>query len=45
MALESQGKIADGVIYNPVSDELFTAERGYGAFFNDRRFAFLLDAD
>ncbi|MBX4335841.1 inositol monophosphatase family protein [Bartonella raoultii] len=37
IALESQGKIVAGVIYNPVSDELFTAERGSGAFFNDRR--------
>ncbi|WP_455473994.1 inositol monophosphatase family protein [Bartonella sp. B30(2025)] len=37
IALESQGQIAAGVIYNPVSDELFTAERGKGAFFNDRR--------
>ncbi|WP_455476267.1 inositol monophosphatase family protein [Bartonella sp. B17] len=37
IALESQGQIAAGVIYNPISDELFTAERGNGAFFNDRR--------
>lgn len=26
-----------GVIYNPVSNELFVAERGRGAFLNDRR--------
>ena len=26
-----------GVVYNPVLDELFTAERGKGAFLNDRR--------
>ena len=25
-----------GLIYNPVNDELFTAERGKGAFLNDR---------
>ena len=25
------------LVYNPVSDELFTAERGSGAFVNDRR--------
>jgi myo-inositol-1(or 4)-monophosphatase len=25
------------VIYNPISDELFTAERGKGAFLNDHR--------
>src|SRR5262249_58754735 len=26
-----------GVVYNPVNDELFTAERGKGAFLNDQR--------
>ncbi len=37
IALERQGEIVAGVIYNPVMDELFTAERGSGAFMNDRR--------
>ncbi|MCZ2328832.1 inositol monophosphatase family protein [Bartonella sp. F02] len=37
IALESQGQVVAGVIYNPVMDELFTAERGRGAFLNDRR--------
>ncbi|WP_439271469.1 inositol monophosphatase family protein [Pseudochrobactrum sp. HB0163] len=37
IALERQGQIVAGVIYNPASDELFTAERGGGAFLNDRR--------
>ncbi|MEO1749838.1 MAG: inositol monophosphatase family protein [Pseudomonadota bacterium] len=37
IALESQGVLRAAVIYNPVSDELFTAERGDGAFLNDRR--------
>lgn len=37
VALERQGKLVAGVVYNPVSDELFTAERGSGAFLNDRR--------
>ncbi|WP_336278544.1 inositol monophosphatase family protein [Bartonella sp. CB175] len=37
IALESQGQIVAGVVYNPIGDELFTAERGGGAFFNDRR--------
>ena len=37
IALERQGKIAAGLVYNPIADELFTAERGSGAFVNDRR--------
>lgn len=37
LALERQGQIVAGVVYNPVTDELFTAEKGSGAFLNDRR--------
>ncbi|MCT7377269.1 inositol monophosphatase family protein [Chelativorans salis] len=37
IALERQGQIVAGVIYNPAMDELYSAERGGGAFFNDRR--------
>jgi myo-inositol-1(or 4)-monophosphatase len=37
IGLERSGSIVAGVIYNPVTDELFTAERGKGAFLNDRR--------
>ncbi|MEW5422424.1 inositol monophosphatase family protein [Amorphus sp. 3PC139-8] len=37
IALERQGQIMAGVILNPVSDELYVAERGRGAFLNDRR--------
>lgn len=37
IALERQGELMAGVIYNPVTDELFTAERGRGAYVNDRR--------
>lgn len=37
IALEVDGKLQNGVIYNPVSEELFTASRGQGAFVNDRR--------
>ncbi len=37
IALERDGQIVAGVIYNPVMDELYTAERGRGAFLNDRR--------
>ena len=37
IALERQGQMVAGVIYNPAMDELYTAERGGGAFLNDRR--------
>jgi myo-inositol-1(or 4)-monophosphatase len=37
IALERQGQLVAGVVYNPVMDELYTAERGGGAFMNDRR--------
>ncbi|MBZ0216918.1 MAG: inositol monophosphatase [Fimbriimonadaceae bacterium] len=37
IGLERDGEIVAGVIYNPVTDELFTAEKGSGAFLNDRR--------
>jgi myo-inositol-1(or 4)-monophosphatase len=37
IGLERSGTMVAGVIYNPVTDELFTAERGKGAFLNDRR--------
>jgi myo-inositol-1(or 4)-monophosphatase len=37
IALERDGDVVAGVIYNPVSDELYTADRGKGAFLNDRR--------
>ena len=37
IALERQGQLVAGVIYNPAMDELYTAERGGGAFINDRR--------
>ena len=37
VALEREGEIVAGVIYNPASDELYTAEKGKGAFLNDRR--------
>jgi myo-inositol-1(or 4)-monophosphatase len=29
--------IVAGLVYNPISDELFTAERGKGAFLNNQR--------
>lgn len=37
IGLEREGKLVAGCIYNPISNELFTAERGKGAFLNDRR--------
>jgi myo-inositol-1(or 4)-monophosphatase len=30
------GEIVAGVMYNPAMDELYTAERGGGAFLNER---------
>jgi myo-inositol-1(or 4)-monophosphatase len=37
IALERNGEVVAGVIFNPATDELFTAEKGGGAFLNDRR--------
>jgi myo-inositol-1(or 4)-monophosphatase len=37
IALERGGAIVAGVVYNPANDEMFLAERGKGAFLNDRR--------
>lgn len=37
IALEREGELIAGLIYNPVTHETFTAEKGKGAFFNDRR--------
>lgn len=37
IALEHKGEIVAAVIYNPVSDEMFTAEKGGGAWLNDAR--------
>src|SRR6516225_2730643 len=37
IGLERDGVVVAGLIYNPANDELFTAERGKGAFLNDRR--------
>lgn len=37
IALEREGVIVAGVIYNPANEELFVAERGKGAFLNDQR--------
>jgi myo-inositol-1(or 4)-monophosphatase len=37
IALERNGAIVAGLIYNPANDDLFIAERGKGAFLNDKR--------
>ncbi|HRH20422.1 MAG TPA: inositol monophosphatase family protein [Brevundimonas sp.] len=37
VALEREGEIQAGVIYNPIINELFWAEKGKGAFLNDAR--------
>ena len=37
IALEREGQLICGIVYNPISDELFYAEKGKGAFMNDRR--------
>jgi myo-inositol-1(or 4)-monophosphatase len=37
MALEREGQLVSGVIYNPITDEMFTAERSHGAYLNNKR--------
>ncbi len=37
IALEREGEIVAGLIFNPANQETFTAERGKGAYLNDRR--------
>jgi len=37
VGLEREGQIVAGVIYDPAKDELFVAERGKGAYLNNRR--------
>lgn len=37
IALEEAGEIVSAVIYEPTRDELFWAEKGKGAYLNDRR--------
>jgi myo-inositol-1(or 4)-monophosphatase len=37
IALRHQGRLESAVIYDPVHDEMFTADRGAGALLNDRR--------
>jgi myo-inositol-1(or 4)-monophosphatase len=37
IALTVKGQITQGVIFDPLKNELFTASRGNGAYLNDRR--------
>lgn len=37
VALQREGELVAGIIYNPANGDIFTAERGKGAFYNDRR--------
>lgn len=37
IALEHKGTIVAGVVYDPVKDEMFYAEKGFGAFVNESR--------
>jgi myo-inositol-1(or 4)-monophosphatase len=37
IALERRAELIAGVVYDPIKDELFCAEKGAGAYLNDRR--------
>ena len=37
IGLEREGQMVSGVIYNPVTDDLYTAEKGHGAYLNNKR--------
>jgi myo-inositol-1(or 4)-monophosphatase len=37
IALQRESELVAGLIFNPANGDLFTAEKGKGAFFNDRR--------
>ena len=37
IALERDGDVFAGVVYEPIHDEMFIAEKGTGAYLNDRR--------
>jgi myo-inositol-1(or 4)-monophosphatase len=37
IGLEREGQMVAGVIYDPIKDEMFVAERGKGAYLNNRR--------
>ncbi len=37
IALEREGQLVSGLIFNPISDEMYVAEKGSGAYLNDKR--------
>ncbi len=37
IGLEREGVMVAGVVFDPIKDELFIAERGKGAYLNNRR--------
>lgn len=37
VALEREGQLVAGLVYNPADDDMFVAERGQGAWLNNRR--------
>jgi myo-inositol-1(or 4)-monophosphatase len=37
IALEREGALVAGLVYNPISDEMFVAEKGQGAYLNNQR--------
>lgn len=45
IALEAEGAVRFGAVFNPMLDEMFIAERGAGAFLNGRRLAVSREAE
>jgi myo-inositol-1(or 4)-monophosphatase len=37
IGLEREGQMVSALVFNPVTDEMFVAERGHGAYLNDKR--------
>jgi myo-inositol-1(or 4)-monophosphatase len=37
IALEREGELVAGLVYNPATGDIYTAEKGKGAYLNDRR--------
>ena len=37
IALEREGQIVSALVYNPATDDMFVAEKGHGAYLNNKR--------